>query len=62
MILADALHPFDEFVAGLNLDRVDTLVGSFLSVECGFEHGLRQLPEQSVLAHQLDALFLGLGQ
>lgn len=30
---AGVLHPFDEFVAGLNLDRVDTPVGSFLSVD-----------------------------
>lgn len=30
---AGTLHPLDEFVAGLDLDRVDTPVGSFLSVD-----------------------------
>lgn len=32
IVIAGCLHAFDEVVAGLNLDRVDTPVASFLSV------------------------------
>ena len=33
LFTAGTLHPHDEFVTGLDLDRVDTPVGSFLSVD-----------------------------
>lgn len=54
-----------EGVAAAATGRVVLLVAEVLGhlrIQCGFEHVLRQLPEQSVRAHQLDALLFGLGQ